>query len=103
MSKLFVCMLAVGVCLGTTAMLSNSKPTSSATANSEARFATDGAFRDGMFLGRLAGERGQPRRPAIGRWSTDQDRSMFAAGYRRGYEKSLAAARATSKLAQSTE
>jgi hypothetical protein len=43
-----------------------------------------------LYLGKLAAERGQTQHPAIGRWSTDRDRSMFAAGYRRGYE-SLAA------------
>ena len=32
--------------------------------SAEARFASDGAFRDGMYLGKLAAENGQPRRLA---------------------------------------
>jgi len=52
------------------------------------RFAADGAFRDGLYLGKLAAEQGQPSSTAIGRWSTERDRSMFAEGYRRGYNSS---------------
>jgi hypothetical protein len=43
-----------------------------------------------MYLGKLAAESGRPLRPAIGRWSTDQDRATFTAGYRRGYNETLA-------------
>jgi len=60
------------------------------TINAEARFAADGAFRDGLYLGKLAAESGQPSRPAIGRWSGKEDRSMFLAGYERGYREVLA-------------
>jgi len=55
--------------------------------SAEARLASDGAFRDGLYLGKLAAENGQPRRLAVGRWSTEQDRAMFTAGYRRGYSE----------------
>jgi len=103
MSKLFTCVLAVAVCLGTTAMLSNNKRAIGPAANSEALLASDGAFRDGMYLGKLAGEQGQPARPAIGRWSMAQDRFMFAAGYRRGYEESLAAMRPSAAPAPSIQ
>lgn len=92
MRKLSTYALAVAVCLGTTAMLANSNRTEATSPSTEARFAADGAFRDGLYLGKLATENGQPLRPAIGRWSTDQDRSRFAAGYRRGYDESLAGA-----------
>ncbi len=60
------------------------KPTSSA-----ARYAADGAFRDGFYLGKLAAVGGQPLRPALGRWSTKQDRAMFTTGYSRGYNETL--------------
>jgi len=56
-------------------------------AGAEARFASDGAFRDGLYLGKLAAENGQPERLAVGRWSTGQDRALFTAGYRRGYSQ----------------
>ena len=86
MGKLSTSALAIAVSLGSTAMLTNSNRTVASSVSAEANWAADGAFRDGLYLGKLAAGRGQTQRPAIGRWSTDRDRSMFAAGYRRGYE-----------------
>ncbi len=98
--------------LGAAAVLANSGQTPAPVQGSQARgsrpqgsqpqLAADGAFRDGFYLGRLAAEGGQPMRPSIGRWSTAQDRSMFSAGYRRGYDESNRAA-ADADLAQSTD
>jgi len=51
----------------------------------DAQLATDGAFRDGYFIGRLTAERGLAPHPPVGRWSAAKDRASFAAGYRRGY------------------
>jgi hypothetical protein len=51
---------------------------------------TDGAFRDGLYLGRLAAEGRSQRHVAVGRWATIQDRSSFIAGYQQGYSESLA-------------
>jgi len=85
MNKLSTYALAIAVCLGTTAMVANSHRTSKPNATLDARLNADAAFRDGLYLGKLAAESGQPPRPAIGRWSTEQDRAMFAEGYRRGY------------------
>ena len=101
MRRLFTYALAIAICLGTTAMLAISKRNVKPNASAEARFAADGAFRDGLYLGKLAAETGQPLHPAIGRWSTDQDRAMFTAGYRRGYNQSLTGANV--ERAQSTE
>ncbi len=90
MSKLSTYALAIAVSLGTTAMLDNSQRSSGPNVSAEARLAADGAFRDGMYVGKLAAECGRPLRPAIARWSTEQDRAMFTAGYRRGYNEMLA-------------
>jgi hypothetical protein len=90
MSKLSTYVLAIAVSLGTTAMLANSRRIIDLNTSAEARLAADGAFRDGLYLGKLAAEGGQTFRPGIGRWSTDQDRNTFLAGYRRGYNESLA-------------
>jgi hypothetical protein len=81
---------AIVICLGTTAMLANSKRTLNPNASVDARLGADGAFRDGLYLGRLAAESSQQSRPEVGRWSTDQDRAAFTAGYRRGYNAALA-------------
>ena len=90
MTKLSAYTLAIAVSLGTTAMLDNSQPSPRPKASAEARLQGDGAFRDGLYLGKLAAQSGQPQHPAIARWSTDQDRATFTAGYRRGYNDSLA-------------
>jgi hypothetical protein len=90
MSKLSTFVLATAVVLGTTAMVANSKHTINATSSVDARLDSDGAFRDGLYLGKLAAESGQPLSPSVGRWSTDQDRATFSEGYRRGYNESLA-------------
>ena len=90
MKNLSAYALAIAVCLGATAMLANSPHAIDPNAGLEARLAADGAFRDGLYLGKLAAESGQPLQPAIGRWSTSQDRATFTAGYRRGYSESIA-------------
>lgn len=57
---------------------------------------TDGAFRDGLYLGKMAAKRGAPAHVSVGRWSTSQDRAAFAAGYQRGYHE-LAVTQETSR------
>jgi hypothetical protein len=83
---------AILIGLSASATLAISPRTQSPGASAEAILTADGAFRDGLYLGKLAAERGEAQRPAIGRWSTDRDRSMFKAGYRRGYDESSASA-----------
>jgi hypothetical protein len=51
---------------------------------------TDGAYCDGLFLGKLDGQLGRSSRPSIGRWNTEKDRSSFRAGYEKGYKEALA-------------
>jgi len=97
MKKLSSYTFVIVLSLGAIAMLANSGQTpapvqGSPAQGSPAQLAANGAFRDGFYLGRLAAEGGQPVRPSIGRWSTAQDRSMFSAGYRRGYDESKRAA-----------
>jgi hypothetical protein len=92
--------LAVALALSAGAFCAH--PDSSAlTDNSEVRFAEDGAFRDGLYLGKLAAQGRQVQRPAIGRWSSDQDRASFTAGYRLGYEQNRIRTGANSAAAQS--
>jgi hypothetical protein len=52
--------------------------------------ATNGAYRDGLFVGKLSAEHGAKARAPIGRWATAEDRASFTAGYQRGYGESLA-------------
>jgi hypothetical protein len=47
--------------------------------------ATDGAFRDGMFMGHEDRSRALPHHVAYGRWTTPADRESFIQGYEQGY------------------
>ena len=71
-------------------MLSGDRRHNSPNANGNVAQITDGAFRDGLYLGRLAAEGGSEPHVAIGRWATAEDRSSFTAGYHRGYSELLA-------------
>ena len=83
MLRLVASGLALALCVGTAGLIANnSKPEVG-----EVQLAADGAFRDGLYLGRLAAQSGQPERPLVGRWSSKQDRASFAAGYSRGYRE----------------
>jgi len=43
----------------------------------------DAAYRDGLYQGRLAAERGDTV-PSVGRWSAAEKREHFGIGYREG-------------------
>ena len=78
------------LCLGTTALLAHGNHASQRLNDASAQLATDGAFRDGLYLGKFDADAQHPLRPAIARWSSERDRSSFIAGYRRGYNDVLA-------------
>ena len=59
-------------------------------ADENIRQANNGAYRDGLFVGKLSAERGAKSRAPIGRWATAEDRASFTAGYQLGYGGSLA-------------
>ena len=84
MQRLLTYVLAMG-CVGTSAMLVRRDVTSHQTQAADVQLANDVAFRDGLYLGRLAHTANRQTRPPIGRWSTEKDRASFAAGYRQGF------------------
>jgi hypothetical protein len=51
--------------------------------------ATNGAYRDGYYLGMLAAERGELPHISFGRWSKDADRNSFRKAYRVAYERTI--------------
>ena len=71
-------------------MLYSDRHHNSPITNDNAAQITDAAFRDGLYLGRLAAESGREPHVAVGRWSRAEDRSSFTAGYQRGYSEFLA-------------
>ena len=83
MSNLVTWILALAVSLGTTAALAVHYPGSQRGRASESLLALDGAYRDGLYVGKLAAESGRRSRPPIGRWSGEKDRASFLAGYER--------------------
>jgi hypothetical protein len=38
-------------------------------------------YRDGMYLAKLAQQRGEQHNPSVGRWATLEQREAFSAGY----------------------
>jgi hypothetical protein len=84
MQKLLTYVLAMG-CMGTSAMLLHRDATLRQRQSVDRQLANDAAFRDGLYLGKLARAANRRVRPPIGRWSTEKDRASFAAGYRQGF------------------
>ena len=78
------------IALSMVSMLYSGRRHNSSAANDNVVQITDGAFRDGLYLGRLAADGGGEPHVAVGRWATAKDRSSFAAGYQRGYSDLLA-------------
>lgn len=85
MSNSLTWVLALAVCLGTGAALAIHYPGSQPGRSSESQLALDGAYRDGLYIGKLAAETGRQSRPPIGRWVGEKDRASFLAGYERTY------------------
>ena len=84
MQKLLAYVLAMG-CVGTSAMLVQRDATMRQRESVDRQLANDAAFRDGVYLGKLARAANRRMRPPIARWSTEKDRAIFAAGYRQGF------------------
>jgi len=85
---LFAAVVVIGI--GAASMVLADQQSQFSRSNRDAAQITDGAFRDGLYLGKLAAKAGTERHAAIGRWATAEDRSSFAAGYQRGYSEFLA-------------
>lgn len=84
MERLLMYVLAMG-CVGTSVMLVQRDVTLHRMQSADMELANDAAFRDGLYLGKLAHAANRTMRPPIGRWSTEKDRASFAAGYRQGF------------------
>jgi hypothetical protein len=83
MQRILTCVLAIG-CVGTSSLLFHTRR---APAPLEVQMATDGAFRDGLYLGALDRTARRVVTPPIARWSSAQDRASFARGYRQGFNQ----------------
>lgn len=76
--------LATHVVHGTRSMKETPETSVKSRAASQSR-ATDAslaaAYRDGLYVGKLAAQRGEQRLAPVGRWSGQDDRDAFLAGY----------------------
>jgi hypothetical protein len=90
MKTLSLFAVAVALGIGTASMLLADQQNQLPSSNGAAAQITDAAFRDGLYLGKLAAEGGAEPHAAIGRWGTLEDRSSFATGYQQGYSEFLA-------------
>jgi hypothetical protein len=86
MYRLYTYALAITCCLGASAVLVPRDKGTPQRQSNEAQMADDGAFRDGLYLGKLARREGGPRHAAVGRWSSAKDRAAFLSGYQRGFD-----------------
>ena len=93
MKSLFWFALVVALGMGTASMLRADHHNHLPVLNQAVAQITNAAFRDGLYLGRLAAERSAEPHVASGRWATSEDRSSFTAGYQRGYSEFLQAKR----------
>jgi hypothetical protein len=90
MKTLFLLAVGTALGMGTASMLHTDHQNHFAGSSATVAQNNDAAFRDGFFLGRIAAEAGTAPYIAIGRWSTEEDRASFTAGYQRGYNEVLA-------------
>jgi hypothetical protein len=90
---LFACGFALG--LGIAPMVQGNPQAQNANNKANVRYALNGAFRDGLYLGRLAAANGERSHAAAGRWSTPEDRASFSDGYSAGYEEIVASGTST--------
>lgn len=100
--SLYIAVLALfaGATVTLQAILHNGQHSARPIVEADARRDSNAAFRDGLYLGRLAAEEGSPIRIASGRWATDGDRALFAAGYQQGYREFLASRDAAINVAR---
>ena len=78
--------LALAVSWGAATALEIRYPAAQRGRASESLLALDGAYRDGLYVGKLAAKSGRRSHPPIGRWSSETDRASFLAGYERTYD-----------------
>lgn len=86
MQRLVTYLLAT-CCLGTSAILVQRDMAVRRTQSVDVQQAADAAFRDGLYLGRLARSAKIPMHPPVARWTAEKDRALFVAGYRQGYNE----------------
>ncbi len=90
MKRLSLYVFAIALTLGIAAsLLTGVAARSTQSATSRIYQATNAAFRDGLYVGKLDAAQGNRPHVGSGRWGADQDRRAYVAGYQRGYNQIL--------------
>ena len=90
MKKLSLFTIVIALCLGAAAMIQSGRGSDGWQSSSiQTVRATSAPFRDGLYLGKLAAERGSESHISSGRWATEADRAAFTAGFQQGYHDGL--------------
>jgi len=87
MTKLSLLILLAAMAVAASARLKDLPAPATMPANAAAIHAGNGAFRDGLHLGRFDATSGRAQHLCVGRWSTGDDRASFQAGYLAGYQE----------------
>jgi hypothetical protein len=91
MRKLFLFAIALTLWAGVAFMLpSTARQDSFPKLHDNNPVQTRAAFRDGLYLGGLAAQRGEEPNISEGHWSNPADRTLFTAGYAQGYDEGIA-------------
>lgn len=86
MKKLTLSALALLVMTASALMLRGGSVESAAAPE----LAINAAYRDGLYLGKLAAEQGSDSHVSAERWARANDRAAFAAGYEHAYNTQIA-------------
>jgi hypothetical protein len=90
MRKLSLYVFGIALTLGVAAVLLTGVVTrTNQSASARINQATNAAFRDGLYVGKLHAAQGNRPHLGSGRWSTDLDRRAYIAGYQKGYNQVL--------------
>jgi len=91
MKILSIFTIVIAMCLCTATMIQSGRSRDERQSSGvDASQVTSAPFRDGLYLGKLAAERGSNSHISRGRWSTEADRASFTAGFQQGYHNRLA-------------
>jgi len=86
MKTLSMVVLGIAIVAGVAAIFNSAIPADTAVTE-----AASSAYQDGLYLGGLTAKNGELPHISSGRWSADEDRASFSAGYERGYATTIGA------------
>jgi hypothetical protein len=94
MRKLSAFTIVIALCLGAAAMIQSGRATDGwKSSSTDTGHVTSAPYRDGLYLGKLAAERGAESHVSFGRWAREADRASFKAGFQQGYHDGRCSAR----------